>query len=124
MIFIIVINNINHRIHNQNFFFIFFNIHIINKQSNDQIDRNNQTGYVAWNLFNSLSMFNGLIQTSHVQGFQITLSHNSRKIHNGTKLITTEKNKISIQTFLFSFLLILLKNIFNAIVAHIINPTK
>ena len=71
---------INQIIHNQNFLILLLIIHTINTDINAHIDINNQTGKTQLNLFNSLSIFSGLIHIKLLHGLPIKLSHNNRNI--------------------------------------------
>ena len=57
-------------------------------------------------------------------GFHITESHNVKKIQNMINALAIDRNNISAQTFLFSDLLILEKNIHKHIHDAINIPTK
>jgi len=65
-----------------------------------------------------------LTQSIQSVGFPTKLSHNNKNIQRGTMLREKAKKNISAQIFLFSVVLIFLKNIVSAINAPINTPAK
>jgi hypothetical protein len=116
--------HINHRIQNQFFLKIIFNIEIMICTSNTQNDINNHTGYTPSNFVKALLSVNARIAKILSVGVPITESHNVKNIQNMIREFANEKNSMSIQIFLFSVLFMLVKNIHKQIRAAMSNPTK
>jgi hypothetical protein len=87
-------------------------------------DRNNPMGYTEPNLFNSVCVVRGFIAIQDVVAFPIKLSPNTKNIPSGIIDKTVEKNIISIQILLFSYLFMLEKNIISEITNPITNQVK
>jgi hypothetical protein len=109
--FNIISIHIIHRIHNQFFLRIMLSIDIITCKIKTQNDMKSHTGYTQSNFVNSLLSLNAWIANMLSVGIHITESHKVKNIHNIMRALARDVNNISIRTFLFSFLLILEKNI-------------
>ena len=113
-----------HHIQNQFFLKMMLNNEIITCIINTQNDINNPTGYTPSNFVRALSSVKERIANILSVGVQITESHNVKNIQSIIKEFANEKNSISAQIFLFSVLLMLLKNIRKHIRVEISSPAK
>lgn len=111
-------------IHSPNFFLLFLRISVTIDTNIARKDTNTQIGYTDQNLFNSVLMVKGFTATQDEQTLHIKLSPNTKNIPSGIKDNINEKNIISAQTLLFSFLFTPLKNINSDIKNPISNHTK
>lgn len=91
---------------------------------NTQNDINNPIGYTPSNFVKALLSVKARIANILFVGVQIIESHKVKNIQNIIREFAIEKNKMSIQIFLFSVLFMLKKNIRKQIQVAISNPTK